>query len=135
MKFGDSKDMQAHLESLDYKIEATTDENFDWLDATSETKPPLLLRVSDGLTVIVTVFAGYDLKALTSREFLSCLNKVNEETLVTKWYFLENAEEGQFSLAIRSTSREYSRAGFGDLVDAHLFEIYERGQDFEPFMK
>ena len=135
LKFSDSQDMQMGLEALDYKVEVTTDENFDWLDATSETEPPLLLRVGEGLTVMVTVFAGYDLNALDSRDFLNCLNKVNEETLVTKWYFLETAEPGQFNLAIRSTLREYSRAGFSDFVTAHMREIYERGQDFEPFMK
>lgn len=135
MKFSNSADMQTHLESLNYKVEATTDEHFDWLDATSETQPPLLLRVGEGLIVIVTIFAGYDLKALENKEFLGCLNKVNEETLITKWYFLEGREPGEFNLAIRSAFREYTKAGFGDFINSHLFEIYERGRDFEPFLK
>lgn len=114
----------SHLEFLGYKVEdASETDDKDVLMTKHEKKANIMLNITKANTVLIT--ARYSLSESTeivTQEFFSKINKVNSQSVFTKWYYEETADH-KAAISIETFTIDYNKPIFGSIIEVFEYEI------------
>jgi len=115
MKNSIINDIKNHLEFLGYNIDAKEENEKDLLYCYHETRSNLVVRVINGLVLIISPYRT----AVTqvSMELFELIREINNQTLVSKWYTLHHTKGEAVILYIEGYLYGYDKLTFGKILE------------------
>ena len=134
MKNSISHKIYNHLEFLGYKVEdVETKNDIDMIIGKSEEKSNLILMILKGIIYITAQYIIGKEKDVDTKKLLIELNKVNSDSIITKWFYVK----GDKGLVIKicTSSFGYEKERFSKLLDRLEKEVTLAMPQFSKFVK
>lgn len=126
------KDITNHLEFLGFELEDIGAEPGRVFVARRDAGINYVISFNGSSVMLTAQWAGFDKRALKSRDFFITINDINREA-VSKWYYEESEESEGLTLKVEADYYDYNKKAFGMFLEILEREITSHLSKFQTF--